>query len=123
MADLLRRTIGENIRLETALAGGLWRTHADASQLENVLLNLCINARDAMPEGGKLTIETVNAHLDEAYVADNADVPPGQYVLLAVTDTGVGMPKPVIEKRSIPSSLPRAMARGPVSVSAKSSVL
>jgi len=98
MADLLRRTIGENIQLETVLAGGLWRTHADASQLENVLLNLCINARDAMPDGGKLTIETVNAHLDEAYATDHADVPPGQYVLLAVTDTGVGMPKPVIEK-------------------------
>lgn len=90
MADLLRRTIDENIRLETVLAGGLWRTHADASQLENVLLNLCINARDAMPDGGKLTIEMVNAHLDEAYATDHADVPPGQYVRLAVTDTGIG---------------------------------
>jgi signal transduction histidine kinase len=98
MADLLRRTMGETIRIETVLAGGLWRTHADASQLENVLLNLCINARDAMPDGGKLTIETVNAHLDEAYATDHTDVPPGQYVLLAVTDTGVGMPMPVVEK-------------------------
>ncbi len=91
MSELLRRTLGENLRLETVLAGGLWRTHADASQLENALLNLAVNARDAMPDTGRLTIETANAHLDESYAAAHSDVPAGQYVMVAVSDTGSGM--------------------------------
>ena len=79
--ELLRRTLGEQVALETVLAGGLWRTHADPNQLENALLNLALNARDAMPEGGKVTIETANCYLDEAYVAALAEpVEPGQYV-------------------------------------------
>lgn len=91
LSDLLRRTIGEAILVETVLAGGLWSTLADANQLENALLNLAVNARDAMPDGGKLTIETANSHLDEAYARMNEEVQPGQYVGVFVTDSGIGM--------------------------------
>lgn len=91
MSDLLRRTIGEAILVETVLAGGLWSTLADANQLENALLNLAVNARDAMPDGGKLTIETANSYLDEGYARMNDDVQPGQYVGVFVTDSGTGM--------------------------------
>jgi PAS domain S-box-containing protein len=90
MSEMIRHTLG-TIELETVLAGGLWKTLLDPNQLENVLLNLAINARDAMPDGGKVTIETGNSHLDAAYAAANADVTPGQYVLVAVTDCGTGM--------------------------------
>jgi PAS domain S-box-containing protein len=99
MSDLLRRTLGEVVVLETVLAGGLWRAQADPNQLENAILNLAVNARDAMPDGGKLTIETANARLDEAYVEALAEpVPAGQYVLVAVSDTGTGMDKATMEK-------------------------
>jgi signal transduction histidine kinase len=99
MSELLRRTLGETIALETVLAGGLWRTQADPNQLENAIVNLAVNARDAMPDGGKLTIETANARLDDSYVEALAEpVPPGQYVLVAVTDTGTGMDKATMEK-------------------------
>jgi CheY-like chemotaxis protein len=92
MCELLGRTLGEAISLETVQSGGLWRAHADANQLENALINLAVNARDAMPNGGKMTIETANAHLDEAYVSQLLEpVKVGQYVMIAVTDTGVGM--------------------------------
>lgn len=95
MDDLLRRSLGEHIEVESALAGGLWTTLADGSQLENVILNLAINARDAMPEGGKLTLEAANVVLDEEYTRTVPDLAPGQYVMLAVTDTGHGMPPEV----------------------------
>jgi PAS domain S-box-containing protein len=98
MSDLLHRTLGEHIAVETVQAGGLWATLADPSQLENAILNLAVNARDAMPDGGKLTIETGNVHLDEGYVAHQAEVVPGQYVAISVTDTGRGMDKEVIER-------------------------
>jgi len=98
MSELLRRTLGESVALETVLAGGLWRTAADANQLENALINLAVNARDAMPEGGKLTIETANTHLDEAYVADHSDVAAGQYVMIAVSDTGMGMNSETLDR-------------------------
>jgi PAS domain S-box-containing protein len=99
MSEMLRRTLGEPVVLETVLAGGLWRTQADSNQLENAILNLAVNARDAMPDSGRLTIETANAHLDEAYVETLAEtVPAGQYVLIAVTDTGTGMDKATMEK-------------------------
>jgi CheY-like chemotaxis protein len=91
ISDLLRRTLGETIGMETILAGGLWPAFADANQVENALINLCLNARDAMPEGGQLTIETANAYLDDAYAMRFEDVKPGQYVLLSVADTGTGI--------------------------------
>jgi PAS domain S-box-containing protein len=92
LADLLQRTLGETVALETVSAAGLWRAFADPTELENVLINLAVNARDAMPNGGRLTIETGNSLLDEAYVdALTEPVAPGQYVLIAVSDTGHGM--------------------------------
>ncbi|WP_374945008.1 PAS domain-containing protein [Sphingomonas sp.] len=98
MEELLRRTIGEAIALEIVTAGGLWQTLCDPHQLESAILNLAINARDAMPDGGHLTIETCNAHLDSAYAAQTRDVRPGQYVCICVTDTGTGMDKDTIAK-------------------------
>ncbi|VTU28751.1 Blue-light-activated protein [Variovorax sp. PBS-H4] len=89
--DLYRRTLGEAVEVETVIAGGLWNTSVDVVQVENALLNLAINARDAMNGVGKLTIEVGNAFLDEAYARVNADVVAGQYVLIAVSDTGAGM--------------------------------
>jgi PAS domain S-box-containing protein len=92
LATILKRTLGEPVALEVVEAAGLWRTQADPNELENALLNLAVNARDAMPNGGKLTIETANAFLDDAYVAGIPEpVPSGQYVLIAVSDTGTGM--------------------------------
>src|SRR5262249_49530126 len=84
MSEMLPRTVGENLRVETVLAGGLWTTFADPGQLENAIINLSINARDAMPDGGRLTIETANAFLDDDYVADYEDLKPGQYVQICV---------------------------------------
>jgi len=112
MADLVRRTLGEIVQTEVILAGGLWRVHADAHQLETVILNLVVNARDAMPEGGKLTIETANTHLDEGYVGRHLDIPPGQYVLLCVSDTGTGMPPEVLAKAFDPFFTTKAAGRG-----------
>jgi len=91
MAELLRGTLSDNVVLETVLAGGLWRALVDPNQLENSILNIAINARDAMPEGGKLTIETSNAYLDDDYAASHFVVAAGQYVQISVTDTGMGM--------------------------------
>src|SRR2546423_13095440 len=97
--ELVRRTIGETIQLEIATAGGLWATFCDPHQLESALLNLVINSRDAMPNGGKLTIETTNADLDNVQAAELREVAPGQYVCLCVTDTGVGM-SPAVRARA-----------------------
>jgi signal transduction histidine kinase/CheY-like chemotaxis protein/PAS domain-containing protein len=98
MEELLRRTLGEDIEIETIRSGGLWNVLVDPTQIENALLNLAINARDAMEGGGKLTIEAGNAFLDDTYVRQHADVPAGQYVMLAVTDTGTGMTPEVIQQ-------------------------
>ena len=91
MTDLLRRTLGEQIEVEAVVAGGLWNTLVDPNQVETTILNLAINARDAMPEGGKLTLEVANTYLDDVYAAHHEEVAPGQYVMLAVSDTGAGM--------------------------------
>jgi PAS domain S-box-containing protein len=112
MEDLLRRTLGPAMSLEMVLAGGLWRTLCDPVQLESALLNLCINARDAMPDGGKLTIETANAHLDDAYVAAQRDVTPGQYVAICVTDTGVGMSPELISRVFEPFFTTKPLGQG-----------
>ncbi len=89
--ELLRRTLGESIDLETVLAGGLWPAMVDPGQLENALINVAVNARDAMADSGKLTFETANARLDHEYAAREAEVRPGQYVMIAISDTGAGM--------------------------------
>ncbi|MBL0407500.1 GAF domain-containing protein [Microvirga aerilata] len=113
MSDLLQRTLGENISIETVMAGGLWRTEADPNQLENAILNLAVNARDAMPEGGKLTIETANAHLDEAYAAStNGEVKVGQYVMVSVSDTGAGMTPDVRAKVFEPFFTTKPVGKG-----------
>ncbi|RZT36668.1 response regulator [Cupriavidus agavae] len=96
--DMLRRALGDEVEIETLIAGGLWNTLVDPFQVENALLNLAINARDAMNGNGKLTIEAGNAVLDDAYARRNADVSPGQYVMVAVTDTGSGMPPEIQEQ-------------------------
>jgi signal transduction histidine kinase len=112
-ADILRRTLGESIALETVLAGGLWRTHADPNQLENAILNLAVNARDAMPNGGKMTIETANCYLDDAYVtAATEPIESGQYVLIAIADTGLGMDRPTLERVFEPFFTTKEVGKG-----------
>ena len=91
MSQLLQTTLGEHIQIETVAAAGLWTVHADSQQLENAILNIAINSRDAMPEGGQLTIETANTYLDEAYCKLNPEVESGQYAMIAITDTGIGI--------------------------------
>ncbi len=112
MEDLLRRTLGERIELELVLAGGLWLTRCDPNQLESAILNLAINARDAMPEGGRLVIETCNAHLDSAYAARQRDVRPGQYVCICVTDTGTGMSADTMAKAFEPFFTTKPLGQG-----------
>jgi len=113
VCELLRRTLGENFALETVLAGGLWRTNADPNQLENAVLNLVVNARDAMPKGGKVTIETANSHLDDAYVARLAEpVKAGQYVLISVSDTGAGMDRATIDRAFEPFFTTKGVGKG-----------
>jgi signal transduction histidine kinase/CheY-like chemotaxis protein len=112
MSELLRRSIGEHLRIETVLAGGLWRSYIDPAQLEQALMNLCVNARDAMPGGGSLTVETSNAYLDEAYAAEHAEVTAGQYVLVSVTDTGTGMPAQVTERAFDPFYTTKGVGKG-----------
>jgi len=112
MSDLIRGSIGSDIRFETVLAGGGWRANADPNQLENVLLNLAVNARDAMPGGGRLTIETQNAHLDARYAAAHIGVPAGQYVMIAVSDTGTGMLESVVTKAFDPFFTTKDVGKG-----------
>jgi signal transduction histidine kinase len=111
MTELLSRTLGETIRVETVLGAGLWQVKADPGQLESAMLNLAVNARDAMPEGGNLTIETSNAFVDEDYAREFA-IQPGQYVLIAVTDTGTGMPPEVMAKAFDPFFTTKSAGKG-----------
>ena len=112
ITGLLRRTLEEHIDIETVTGTGLWNCEVDPAQLENALVNLALNARDAMPDGGKLTIETANARLDDDYAAAQAEVRPGQYVMLAVTDTGSGMPPEVREHVFEPFFTTKAVGAG-----------
>jgi CheY-like chemotaxis protein len=91
MSELLNRALGETIAVETVRSAGLWKVEVDPNALESAILNLAVNARDAMPQGGRLTIETTNSHIDETYAASHAEVATGQYVVIAVSDTGSGM--------------------------------
>jgi signal transduction histidine kinase len=112
MSDLLRRSIGESIRLKTTLAGDLWHTFADASQLESAVVNLCVNSRDAMPEGGDLILETCNAEIDAAYALANVDARPGDYVCIGVTDTGCGMAPQVLARAFDPFFTTKSTGKG-----------
>ncbi len=111
-SELLQRSLGEQVELETVLGAGLWWVQADAAELENALLNLAVNARDAMPRGGKLTIETANTHLDEGYVAEHDGLAPGQYVMLAVSDTGTGMATETVAKAFEPFFTTKPVGQG-----------
>ena len=111
MEELVRRTIGPGIQLSVAGASGLWSTLVDPNQLENALLNLCLNARDAMPDGGRLTIATANETLDELEARER-DLPPGPYVSVSVTDTGVGMPPDVAAKAFDPFFTTKPLGAG-----------
>lgn len=112
MSDLLRHSLGEANRLEIVTAPGLWTVEADPNQLESAILNLAVNARDAMPGGGALTIETANARLDEEYSAEHAEVAPGNYVVIAVSDTGAGMPKETLARVFEPFFTTKEVGRG-----------
>ena len=112
LEDMLRRTLGERVELELVLGGGLWLTRCDPNQLESAILNLAINARDAMPEGGKLTIETCNAHLDSHFAARQREVKPGQYVCICVTDTGTGMSRETIARAFEPFFTTKPIGQG-----------
>jgi signal transduction histidine kinase/CheY-like chemotaxis protein len=112
ISDLLRSTLGEHIEIESVCDQNLWKANVDAHQLESAILNIAINARDAMPDGGKLTIETANCYLDRAYAKQNADVAPGSYVLVALTDTGTGMTADVLAQAFDPFFTTKSPGRG-----------
>ncbi len=111
MQELISRSVGPGVSVETVGAGGLWTAFVDTGQLENALLNLCINARDAMPDGGRLTIETGNRWLDERAAAQRG-LPPGQYVSLCVSDTGTGMPTDVVARAFDPFFTTKPIGQG-----------
>ncbi|MFZ5609671.1 MAG: PAS domain S-box protein [Pseudomonadota bacterium] len=112
MNGLLRRTLGENIEIEVVCGDGLWPALVDAAQLEGAVLNLCLNARDAMPDGGRLTIELANVHLDQNYADWHEEVTPGHYVMIAISDSGGGMPPDVIAHVFEPFFTTKAQGKG-----------
>jgi nitrogen-specific signal transduction histidine kinase/CheY-like chemotaxis protein len=109
---MLRRSLGENIEIESVQGGGLWRAFVDRPQLESAILNLAVNARDAMNGAGKLTIETANAYLDRKYADAHSEVVPGQYVMIAVSDTGCGMPPDVMNRAFDPFYTTKDVGQG-----------
>ena len=111
-SKLLRRSLGAQVEIEQSLASDLWKVSVDRTQLETALVNLCVNARDAMPEGGRLLIETRNVTLDEAYVARHSDAAVGDHVMLSVTDTGSGMPPEVAAKAFEPFFTTKETGKG-----------
>jgi CheY-like chemotaxis protein len=111
MVEMIQRTVGPEIKIEAVLAAGAWPTLCDANQLENAILNLCINARDAMPDGGRLMIETANTWLDER-AARERDMAPGQYLAVSVTDTGTGMPAEIVTRAFDPFFTTKPAGRG-----------
>jgi PAS domain S-box-containing protein len=112
MSELLRRTLGEVIKVETVMAGDLWSTFVDPNQVESALLNLAVNARDAMQQGGRLTIETGNTFIDDVYARMHPDVASGEYVYVAVSDTGSGMTAEVLERAFEPFYTTKEVGRG-----------
>jgi signal transduction histidine kinase len=112
MSDLLKRSIGENIRLRTVLGQDLWHTFADASQLESAVVNLCVNSRDAMPDGGDIVLDTSNVRLDEAYARANVDARAGEYVCIAVSDSGCGMSADVLARAFDPFFTTKMTGKG-----------
>ena len=112
MTELLHRTLGEPIELEAVMAPRLWPVEVDQNQLESAILNLAVNARDAMPNGGKLTIETANTALDESYSARDTEVVPGQYVMVSVSDSGSGMSKQTLDRAFEPFFTTKEVGRG-----------
>jgi len=112
MEDLLHRTLGEHVELKCSLAPDLWTAFTDANQLESAVLNLAINARDAMRDGGRLTIETTNVHLDAPYASQQDDVDPGDFVVIGVSDTGAGMPADVVARAIDPFFTTKPVGQG-----------
>ena len=112
VTSLLRRTIGSNIEIRTELDGGLWLAEVDPAHVESALVNLAVNARDAMPGGGQLTIETANKILDGSYAAENADVVAGNYAMLSVTDTGTGIPAAILNRVFDPFFTTKEVGKG-----------
>ncbi|HEY2403248.1 MAG TPA: ATP-binding protein [Steroidobacteraceae bacterium] len=112
ISELLKRSLGETISVEIVGGAGLWKIEADTNALESAILNLAVNARDAMAQGGRLTIETMNAYVDEIYAALHAEVVPGQYVLISVSDTGVGMDAETIRRAFEPFFTTKPVGQG-----------
>ncbi|WP_233840954.1 ATP-binding protein [Dyella sp. 2HG41-7] len=112
VSEMIHRILGETIDVETVLGAGLWKAEADTNELETALLNLAVNARDAMPSGGRLTIETFNAHLDEGYASQHAEVVAGQYIVISMTDTGLGMGPDTLSRVFEPFFTTKAEGKG-----------
>jgi len=112
LSEMVHRTLGETVLVETVLAAGLWPIEADANELEAAILNLAVNARDAMPNGGRLTIETANMHIDEAYSAKHREVTSGQYVAISVSDTGQGMDENTLAQAFEPFFTTKPVGKG-----------
>jgi PAS domain S-box-containing protein len=112
LSEMVHRTLGETVAVETVLGAGVWQVEADANELEAAVLNLAVNARDAMPDGGRLTIETANAHIDQAYAASYAEVAAGQYVCISISDTGVGMDDETVGRAFEPFFTTKPVGKG-----------